>query len=402
MKIALIAAFLCVAAAMPQVRRIQNLQNSNRIPGEFLVVLHESAYRINNAQYAGNVAAQISAISPKIKILNSFTNLKHPIIHLKTQDEKVMPQLFALPEVNIIESNIFQKMIDQCESQLTTDRIWGLSRVAVEQRPTDWASASYSFSSDEGSGVRVYVLDTSIRLTHEDFGGRAVFGFNAVGGSDDDNNGHGTHCAGTVGGSQYGVAKGATLVAVKVLNDGGSGSFAQIIAGIDYAVGDAGSSNDRGVISMSLGGGRNEGLDSAVNDADAAGVPVVASAGNSNGDACFQSPAGAEMAITVGATDINDVLSSFSNYGECVNILAPGTNILSAGHTSDTASRTLSGTSMSCPHVAGYVAKFLSDNPAATGDDVREFILTDTTPDVIDLRGTGSATPNLFMHSTCE
>ena len=140
---------------------------------------------------------------------------------------------------------------------------------------------------------------------------------------------------------------------MKSLGDSGSGSFSGIIAGLDWMVGDVESKGVRGVGSMSLGGGSNAGLDSAVNSADAANVPVVVSAGNSNGNACNQSPARAAGAITVGATDINDRLSSFSNYGTCVNILAPGTSILSCGISSDTATATMSGTSMSCPHVAG-------------------------------------------------
>jgi len=399
MKIALVAAFLCLAAALPRVRQVQNLNNPNRVRGEFLVVLHPGVVKADNAEYASAVAAKVTAISSKINVLKSFTNLKHPMLFVKTSDEAVMSQLFKLSEVSFIESNLYERMIEQCKSQDTTDVLWGLSRVGSKEQP-EYETATYSYSSEDGNNVRVYVLDTSVRLTHNEFTNRGEMGHNAVGGSDDDNNGHGTHCAGTVLGTQYGVAKGGFVVAVKVLNDGGSGSTAQIVEGINWMIGDVAEKGVRGVASMSLGGFANSAMDQAVNDADEAGIPVVVAAGNSNGDACNYSPARASGAITVGSTDINDRLSSFSNHGTCVDILAPGSNILSAGIGDDDDTDTLSGTSMACPHVAGEVAAFLSENPEATPAEVKQHLDSSSTQDAIDLRGT-SGTPNLLQYSSC-
>jgi len=375
------------------------LDHPDRIHGDYLVVLHAPAGRISNLQYTNNVVSKIAAIAPQISVASAFTNLRAPILHLKTSDDSVMSQLFQLDEVEIVEANLFQKMIEQCSSQNTGSRIWGLSRVSSVDAP-NYSSATFSYSSSDGSGVRLYIHDTSIRLTHQDFTGRGEFGANFVGGSNDDNNGHGTHCAGTAGGTEFGVAKGATLVAVKVLGDSGSGSWDGIIAGLDWMVGDVQTRGVRGVASMSLGGGPVESVDSAVNSADAAGVPVVVAAGNSNGNACNYTPARATGAITVGATDSGENLSSFSNWGTCTNILAPGSSILSASHLSDTGSRTLSGTSMACPHVAGLVANYLSDNPNASTAEVKSYLSSSASPDKINLRGT-SGTPNLLMYTSC-
>lgn len=399
MKLALLATFLCLAAALPKVRQVRNLNNPNRLRGEFIVVLHPADTESNNVAYASSVAAKMIGISSKINVIKSFTNLKHPMLYVKTTDEAVMNQLFQLSEVSFIESNLYELMIEQCQSQETTDTLWGLSRVSSVERPS-YATATYSYSSSDGRGVRVYVLDTSVRLSHNDFDGRGEFGYNAVGGSNDDNNGHGTHCAGTVLGTLYGVAKGATVVAVKVLSDAGFGSTAGIIDGINFMVGDVALKGVPGVGSMSLGGGANSAMDEAVNDANAAGVPVVVAAGNSNANACNYSPARASGAITVGATTISDGLSSFSNYGTCVDILAPGSNILSAYIGDDDDSATLSGTSMACPHVAGEVAAFLSENPQATPAQVKAHLDSSSTKDAIDLRGT-SGTPNYLQYSSC-
>jgi len=189
-------------------------------------------------------------------------------------------------------------------------------------------------------------------------------------------------------------------VAVKVLGDNGSGATSGIVAGLDWMVGDVQTRGVRGVGSMSLGGGANTALDSAVNSAVAANVPVVVAAGNSNGNACNYSPARAASAICVGATDNGDNLSSFSNWGTCVDILAPGSSILSASHLSDTGSRTLSGTSMACPHVAGWVATYLAANPNASPSQVMSALQSGASEDYINLRGT-SGTPNLLQYSSC-
>nr|AIZ77501.1 subtilisin-2 [Platynereis dumerilii] len=372
MRIALFAAFVCLAAALPNARQVQNLNHPGKIQGEFLIVLHAPFGKQSNIDHSMDVASRLIGIAPEVAILNFFTNLQSPILHVKVSNEAVMSQLFALDEVESIESNVEQMMVEQCSSQSSGSRIWGLSRTSSRAAP-NYSGATYRYTSNNGAGVRVYVHDTSIRTSHNDYGNRAVFGANFVGGSNADNNGHGTHCAGTVGGGQYGIAKGATLVAVKVLGDSGSGSFSGIIAGLDWMVGDVQSRGVRGVGSMSLGGGISTSLDSAVNSADAAGIPVVVAAGNNNGNACNNSPARASGAITVGSTDISDNLSSFSNWGTCVNILAPGSSIISTSHLSNSGTRTLSGTSMACPHVAGLAAVYLANNPNASTSQVKVF-----------------------------
>ena len=402
MKVALFLTFVCLAAALPKARQVNNMNHPDRVPGEFLIVLHPPATKGSNFIYATKVASKIAAISSKITIMNSFTALRAPILHVKTSDESVMSQLFAISEIDSIDVEMVQHMIEQCSSQTTGSRIWGLSRVSSVTMP-DYGSATYSYGSTDGQGVYVYVLDTGVRRTHNDFGGRTENGQSFVGSDPTDTgdrNGHGTHCSCTVLGTEYGVSKGATVVAVKVLSDLGFGSTTGIVAGINYMVDDVASRGIRGVGSMSLGGGANTAIDSAVNSADAADIPVAVAAGNSNADACNSSPARASGAITVGSTDNTDTLSSFSNWGTCVNILAPGSSILSCGITSDTATDTLSGTSMACPHVAGLIANYLSANPNASSAQVRSYLDSSSSKDQINLRGNDN-TPNFLMYSSC-
>ncbi|KAL1496014.1 hypothetical protein AB1Y20_014647 [Prymnesium parvum] len=263
---------------------------------------------------------------------------------------------------------------------------WGLDRIDAR----NGLDNSYSYGAATGSGVTVYVLDTGVRISHVEFNGRAQAGWSAScpTGSESDCfsswfpggvvgsscSGHGTHCAGTIAGTQYGVAKAATIVAVQVLSCGGSGSDAGVIAGIEWAVNNASSRPGRSVISMSLGGGASFSVNAAVAAAHAAGVSVVAAAGNDNENACLSSPASAPDAITVGSTTDSDSRSSFSNHGSCVDVFAPGSDISSAWTSSDTAIAAISGTSMACPHVAGAVAQLLGLRPELTTTRVSEVI----------------------------
>merc|ERR1719384_957854 len=239
---------------------------------------------------------------------------------------------------------------------------WGLSRVGM-----DSARAT-------GKGSNVYVLDTGVRVSHSDFGGRAKAGAESLGGGVKacsgsgacaaDAQGHGTHCAGTVGGKSYGVAPAATIYAVKVLGDNGSGSLQGIMQGMDWVATDG---VRPAVASMSLGANSKvAAFEGAVDSVFEAGVVVVVAAGNSNKDACDFSPAWVPSAITVGSTDIRDQRSSFSCYGQCVDIWVPGSDITSAAHTSDDGDATFSGTSMACPHVAGAVAALFEEIPSLT------------------------------------
>ncbi|MER3444140.1 MAG: peptidase S8 [Meiothermus sp.] len=269
---------------------------------------------------------------------------------------------------------------------------WGLDRIDQRDLPL---SNSYTYNYT-GAGVHAYIIDTGIRRTHAEFSGRMGNGYDAVtpGGSANDCNGHGTHVAGTVGGTTYGVAKGVTLHAVRVLDCNGSGSNSGVIAGVDWV---AQNHVKPAVANMSLGGGASSALDSAVNNAIAAGVSFAVAAGNDNDNACNYSPARVGSAITVGSTTSSDARSSFSNYGSCLDIFAPGSSITSAWYTSDTATNTISGTSMATPHVAGVAALYLQANPSATPSAVNNAIVGSATSGRISGVGTGS--PNLLLYS---
>jgi subtilisin family serine protease len=257
---------------------------------------------------------------------------------------------------------------------------WGLDR--IDQR-TSSLDNSYTYNQD-GTGVSVYVVDSGVLYGHVDFGGRAVFGYDAVGGLSDpgsDCNGHGTHVAGTVGGTTWGVAKNATLVSVRVLGCNGSGSWSGVLAGIDWITKNG---KKPGVVNMSLGAtGTNSTLETAVTNSINAGFTYAIAAGNSSADACNFTPARTPAAITVGSTTNTDARSSFSNYGTCVDIFAPGSSIKSTYHTSSTATSTLSGTSMASPHVAGVAALYLQQNPGASASNVRNALVSGATQGVV-------------------
>ncbi|MFF7437379.1 S8 family serine peptidase [Streptomyces sp. NPDC008122] len=271
---------------------------------------------------------------------------------------------------------------------------WGLDRIDQAGLPLD---SSYTYP-NTAANVHAYIIDTGIRTTHTDFGGRANWGINTTGdGVDEDCQGHGTHVAGTTAGSKYGVAKEAQLVAVKVLNCSGSGTTEGVIAGIDWVTANA---VKPAVANMSLGGARSQAMNDAVARSTAAGITYAVAAGNENADACGVSPASEPSAITVGATTGADARASFSNYGTCLDIFAPGTVITSAWNTSDTATDTLNGTSMASPHVTGAAALIAAQNPTWTPQQIRDAMVSEATTGIVTGPEVGS--PNKLLHTTAS
>lgn len=296
------------------------------------------------------------------------------------------------PNVEYVE----QDMTVHKWSTTQTNATWGLDRIDQLYGPLD---GRYSYTHD-GTGVKAYIIDTGIRSSHQDFGGRVIAGATAIldGRGTNDCDGHGTHVAGTVGGSIYGVAKGVTLVPVRVLDCNGSGTWSGVISGVDWVTGEKTKAPGQAMIAnMSLGGGASRSVDDAVNRSIAQGVVYAVAAGNDNRDACNYSPARVSAALTVGATDSADRRAGFSNFGSCVNLFAPGVSITSAHSNSDRATATWSGTSMASPHVAGVAALLLSHNPQATPTEVRNAMLSGATAGVVGNPGTRS--PNLMLYS---
>ncbi|HEX8241966.1 MAG TPA: S8 family peptidase [Longimicrobium sp.] len=267
---------------------------------------------------------------------------------------------------------------------------WGLDRIDQRYRPLDY---SYTYNRT-GAGVNLYVLDSGIRFTHNEFGGRAVPGYDVFGGDASDCYGHGTHVAGIAGGSTYGVAKAVNLISVRVLDCYGTGSTSGVIAGVDWVT-----ANHVGlsVANMSLGGPANYALDNAVQNSINAGVTYVIAAGNNNANACNYSPSRVTDALIVGNTNSSDTRYSSSNYGLCLDLFAPGTSITSAWNGSDTQTNVLTGTSMAAPHVAGIAAMYLEYNPGALPVDVQYAIDQNGTWDVVSSKGTNS--PNRIVYS---
>ncbi|MFD5015600.1 S8 family peptidase [Streptomyces chartreusis] len=296
-------------------------------------------------------------------------------------------RLAADPAVASVEQNQRVRLADTTQ----TSAPWGLDRIDQAALPL---SGTYTYPDSAGSGVTAYVIDTGVRITHQQISGRAAYGYDAVDGDTtaSDGNGHGTHVATTIAGSTYGVAKKANIVAVRVLDNSGSGTTAGVIAGIDWVT-----ANHSGpsVANMSLGGSASTSLDTAVANSIASGVTYAVAAGNSSANASSYSPARVATAITVGATTSSDARASYSNYGSVLDIFAPGSSIIAGYNTSDTATATLSGTSMATPHVAGAAAVYLASHTSATPAAVASALTGGATANVVTSPGSGS--PNRLL-----
>jgi aqualysin 1 len=309
-----------------------------------------------------------------------------------TMPKAAVDALRRHPLVDYIEQNATVTLNATTQSNAT----WGIDRIDQIDLPL---SSTYSYGLN-GSGVRAYIIDTGIRASHNEFAGRMLSGATSIndGRGTNDCNGHGTHVAGTVGGTVYGVAKAVSLVPVRVLDCNGSGSWSGVVAGVDWVAGQKTANPSIPMVAnMSLGGDASSSVDTAVRKAHEAGVAMVVAAGNSNANACNYSPAREPTAITVGATTNTDARASYSNLGSCLDIFAPGSSITSAWHRNNSATNTISGTSMAAPHVAGVAALLLQSNPNATPTQIVNSIVSAASIGKVSSVGTGS--PNLLVYS---
>jgi subtilisin family serine protease len=332
------------------------------IPGQYIVVLRESV-------------GDVPGVARELLARNGGTLRFAYTAALKGFSGNITAEAAALiandPRVAYVEQNQVVRAITE-----QTGATWGIDRIDQRDLPL---STTYVYNAT-GQGVRAYIIDTGIRTTHVDFAGRAVSGTDKVDNDNDasDCNGHGTHVAGTVGGTTWGVAKNVTLVAVRVLDCGGSGSWEGVIAGVDWVTEDH-QAGQPAVANMSLGGGFSQAVNDAVTNSVNDGVTYGVAAGNGYANACDGSPASTAAALTVGATGSNDVEASFSDRGPCLDIWAPGVGITSAWSTADDATNTISGTSMATPHVVGAAALYLEGNPSAAADQVDQALSDNAT-----------------------
>ncbi|ALW88074.1 S8 family peptidase [Deinococcus actinosclerus] len=358
--------------------------NPEAIPGQYIVVFSDGAAGGLSSQSASGLISTLGLDPQGVQIQQVYgAALNGFAAKLSTQN---LAKLQADKRVKYIEQDAKMHA-----TATQTGATWGIDRIDQRNLPLD---GSYTYNST-ASGVKAYIIDTGINTAHTAFGGRAIWGTNTTGdGQNIDCQGHGTHVAGTVGSSTYGVAKGVTLIAVKVLGCDGTGTNSGVIAGVNWAVSNKGSG--AAVANMSLGGGASQAVDDAVNNAAAQNLVMAVAAGNENQNACNVSPARAASAITVGATTKTDSRdTTYSNFGSCLDIFAPGTGITSTWIGSTTATNTISGTSMATPHVAGAAALLIAAGNTTTSA-VTSAMLNSATNGKVTNAGTGSPTRLLY------
>jgi len=372
------AVTVAIGAATPASAEgtVLNAGSANAVAGSFIV------------GFKDGVSTQAQSMTAKYggQVRSTYNDALHGFA--ATMSDRQARRLAADPSVAFVEQDqVFTIQTDQ-----NNPPSYGLDRIDQPALPLN---NLYRFNTT-ASNVTAYIIDTGIRVTHQTFGGRAIFAFNAVGdGQNTDCNGHGTHVSGTVGGSQFGVAKGVRLRGYKVLSCAGSGTTQQVVNGINRAASDH-PAGQPAVGNMSLGGGISTAIDNAVRGAIADGITMAIASGNSNANACNFSPARVTQAITVNASDRNDARASFSNFGTCTDIFAPGVGITSSWATSDTATNTISGTSMATPHVAGVAALYLASHTGATPAQVQAALVNGASANRISNPGAGSPNRLLF------
>ena len=356
---------------------IRSADSAAAIPGSYIVTLKDGTVTTSRA---ATLAKKYDGAGTVAEVYTAAVKGFHA-----RMSPAAAKRLAADPAVAMVEQDQIMSI-----TGTQTGATWGIDRLDQASLPLN---STYTYP-NTASNVHAYVIDTGILTTHSQFGGRAVSGYDYVDNDSNatDCNGHGTHVAGTIGGSTYGVAKAVQLVAVRVLSCSGSGSTSGVISGVNWVAKNA---IKPAVANMSLGGGVSTTLDNAVAAAVTAGVSFAVAAGNDNTNACNNSPARVASAITVGATTKTDARASYSNYGSCLDVFAPGSSITSSWYTSTSATNTISGTSMASPHVAGVAALVLSANPSYTPAQVTSRITGTAAASKVTSPGTSS--PNRLL-----